>query len=245
MGSSGSEATEELAPLEEELQARNSLRASDARQNINLDPLEAYLSQLDNRLTALENGTDDGTDLPETVEQLEDQIKTFGWSLVDFQDSREEMEGKVGELTARLQALERAKPKPLKKLSMIGTVGASSNYDTYWNQDRAFNTTQHDNWCSGSGSWPASIWMKFKQPHRLAKIAYAPYHSPKNKVTLEVIGSQDCDKNHWTTLLQVDNPMLISNVPKRLLMPSTTMHESFSCIGLRFTKKESFDYDYV
>merc|ERR1719153_462546 len=37
--------------LDKRIKARNSLRASDARQNINLDPLEAYLSQLDNRLT--------------------------------------------------------------------------------------------------------------------------------------------------------------------------------------------------
>merc|ERR1711962_912487 len=62
--------------LDKRIKARNSLRASDARQNINLDPLEAYLSQLDNRLTALENGTEDGTgdDLSEKVEQLRDQM---------------------------------------------------------------------------------------------------------------------------------------------------------------------------
>merc|ERR1712112_252249 len=92
---------------------RNSLRASDARQNINLDPLEGYLSQLDNRLTALENGTDDGTDLSEDVELLKDQVKTFSGLLADFQHSRKEVETKVDQMETdfndRFAALENAK----------------------------------------------------------------------------------------------------------------------------------------
>jgi len=39
-------------------QAKTALRASDAQQDITLDTLEAYLRQLDDRITALENSTD-------------------------------------------------------------------------------------------------------------------------------------------------------------------------------------------
>jgi len=44
--------------LDKRMRAKTALRASDAQQDITLDTLEAYLRQLDDRITALENSTD-------------------------------------------------------------------------------------------------------------------------------------------------------------------------------------------
>jgi len=86
--------------LDKRIKARNSLRASDARQNINLDPLEAYLSQLDNRLTALENGTEDGTgdDLSEKVEQLRDQMKHINMHVLASERDLTRVETKMSQM---------------------------------------------------------------------------------------------------------------------------------------------------
>jgi len=86
--------------LDKRIKARNSLRASDARQNINLDPLEAYLSQLDNRLTALENGTEDGTgdDLSEKVEQLRDQMKHINMHVLASERDLTRVETKMSKM---------------------------------------------------------------------------------------------------------------------------------------------------
>merc|ERR1711962_168492 len=86
--------------LDKRIKARNSLRTSDARQNINLDPLEAYLSQLDNRLTALENGTEDGTgdDLSEKVEQLRDQMKHINMHVLASERDLTRVETKMSQM---------------------------------------------------------------------------------------------------------------------------------------------------
>jgi len=86
--------------LDKRIKARNSLRASDARQNINLDPLEAYLSQLDNRLTALENGTEDGTgdDLSEKVEQLRDNMKHINMHVLAQEQDLQRVETKMSQM---------------------------------------------------------------------------------------------------------------------------------------------------
>jgi len=89
--------------LDKRIKARNSLRASDARQNINLDPLEAFLSQLDNRLTALENGTGengtgDGTDLSEKVEQLRDNMKMFNMHVLAQEKDLTRVETKMSKM---------------------------------------------------------------------------------------------------------------------------------------------------
>ena len=61
------------------LAAESALRASNPRQDINLDPLEAYLSQLDGRISAMENAT--GDPLEAYLRQL-DGRKSNSFSIV-------------------------------------------------------------------------------------------------------------------------------------------------------------------
>jgi len=139
-------------------------------------------------------------------------------------------------------------PKPLKKLMPTGTVGASSNFNAKHNQDNAFTQVKEPKWCSGIRKWPASIWMRFDEPHRLGKISFESQY--ELNLILEVIGSPDCDKNNWTTLLTVDYPALEPFVAKSYLIPSTypVLESTFSCLGLRFSirnKRDGPDLDWM
>ena len=72
------------------------------------------------------------------------------------------------------------------ELTPTGTIGASSNYDTRHNQDNAFTKVKEPKWCSGIRKWPASIWMRFDEPHRLGKISFESQY--ELNLILEVIG---------------------------------------------------------
>ena len=127
----------------------------------------------------------------------------------------------------------------VSELKMDGNIGASSNYNSEWNQEKAFGDSKY--WCSSKGKWPAVIWMKFKKPHRLAKIGFRSRYRLHNKVSFEVIGSEDC--NDWTVLLHNDDLKHSSkeHASKTFLIPYLP---PFSCLGMRFRKIVN-DHTYV
>jgi len=88
--------------------AKKVVRASDARQNINLDPLEEYLGQLDNRLTAVENATGDGTgtgkDLSAEFKYLKKLVKFYMTSVRGQEDALQVVEAKMDKLEAKAEA---------------------------------------------------------------------------------------------------------------------------------------------
>jgi len=130
------------------------------------------------------------------------------------------------------------KPKPLRKLTPTGTIGASSNFNNRNNQDNAFTMDKAPKWCSGSRQWPALIWMRFEEPHRLGKISFESQYE-MSRIILEVIGSPDCDENNWTTLLTVDYPSFMPFGAKTYLIPSNypVIESTFPCLGLRFSER--------
>ena len=118
------------------------------------------------------------------------------------------------------------------EMIMNGTPGSSQDYSTYWGKEDAYNKSS-EYWCGKSQTFPATVWMQFPKPHRLAEISFKTYYA--GTIYFEVVGSQDCAD--WTTLLNT-NSIFIAKETKKFPLPLTAASfERFSCIGLRFSKK--------
>jgi len=82
-----------------------------------------------------------------------------------------------------------------------GTPGASS-VSGYNSPKNAF-TSSDDLWSSAKNQFPAMLWMKFNNPHRLARIGYRSYYIENIPKKMIVVGSHDC--TNWSNLLTIKN----------------------------------------
>jgi len=93
-------------------------------------------------------------------------------------------------------------------ISDHGTPGASSVYRQYseYGPKNAFTSTE-DIWASDHHQFPAIVWMKFNNPHRLARIGYRSNSIDNIPKKMIVVGSDDC--TNWSNLLTIENTGLL------------------------------------
>jgi len=119
-------------------------------------------------------------------------------------------------------------------ISDYGTPGASSIHRSFSSPKNAFTSTDRY-WASSSFQFPAIIWMKFNNPHRLARIGYRSnflWNIPKKMI---VVGSHDC--TNWQSLLTIENTAFRSNKEFRQWNIPEENRVSYRCIGLKWPVK--------
>jgi len=211
--------------LDKRSKARTALRASDARQDITLDTLDAYLLQLDNRISNLENSTDDA------VAGLE--------SATD----------RIDKLQSSIDKLELAYCKMRPESQLIKTVYAGTpNATSEWTSagstphtaDNAFKPQSNDNdapWASTS--LPATVWYNFNTKFTLAKISFTSRagtnwaQAPK---TFEVVGSSSNTCSNWHVLKSVTNAGFTAEKQTKAWKIPCEKQKSFKCYGIRATR---------
>ena len=105
-----------------------------------------------------------------------------------------------------------------------------------------------DPWSPGDpwvGWWaPATIYMEFPSPHRLQAIGYENDHrSTEDPKLMHVVGSDDCST--WTDLLVVEDTGFTNVREMRKWIIPVENRRMFSCIGLRWPKKDPSVNDIV
>ena len=115
-----------------------------------------------------------------------------------------------------------------------GTAGGTSSYD---NRPKAYAFINGTStvWCNEAYQYPASVWMRFRKPHRLQKIGYRSLNRDNN--AFEVIASDDCTS--WTTLLSVGNPGFTKDSEFKQWSIAIKNIAPFSCIGLKWHKSNT------
>jgi len=208
--------------------ARTAFRASNVRQDINLDPLEAYLSQLDERISALENSTDDA------VTGLESRMTKLESALGHKKDNC---------VTRMFSTTTWANGAA----SYSGKPGASSVYGDGHEADRAFEPQGSGYpWASKDNALPATVWYKFNYYFKLATISFTSRtgnnwnQTPK---TFEVVGSYDCSE--WNVLRSVSNANFTKGGQTKSFQISCSKQKSYNCYGIKASAAMSSDWKLV
>jgi len=230
IGQNGINVVELRQALEKRIKARTALRASSARQDINLDPLEAYLSQLDNRMSALENSTDDGVGnkMEAEVKKLKSQQK-YIWSTVNGLDTvvQKLEKFKADKCEVQLQF------GSLKKASYTGTPGATSEHGSDHSAANAFKAQTGYPWACAANELPATVYFNFTSSFTLAKISFSSRtdnsweQTPK---TFEVYGGFDCKT--WYVLKTVSNSGFTGLSQTKSWDIPCGNQDSYSCYGI-------------
>jgi len=195
--------------------ARTAFRASNLRQDINLDPLEAYLSQLDQRISALENSTDDA------VTELESRMTKLESALGHKKDNC---------VTRMFSA---STTSSFGTASYSGKPGASSVYGGTHTADLAFKP-QGSGYPWASNALPGTVWYKFNYYFKLAMISFTSRtgsswsQTPK---TFEVVGSYDCSQ--WHVLRSVSNANFTKGGQEKSWQISCSKQKSYNCYGIK------------
>jgi len=114
-------------------------------------------------------------------------------------------------------------------ISDHGTPGASSFYEHYYPKN-AF-TSADDFWASGRYKFPAMLWMKFINPHRLARIGYRSNYIGNIPAKMLVVGSHDC--TNWSNLLTIENTGFSGQEFRNWSIPEEN-RVLYRCIGLKW-----------
>jgi len=239
IGQNGINVVELRQALEKRIKARTALRASSARQDINLDPLEAYLSQLDNRMSALENSTDDGVGnkMEADVKKLTKQ-QNYIWTMVNGLDTDliklekkfAKMESTMGQKKDKCEV--RMQSSDLIKATYSGTPGASSEWSTTHTADNAFKPQVGKPWASKS--LPATVWYKFNYYFKLAKISFSSRNDgswDQTPKTFEAVGSYDC--SNWHVLKSVSNANFTKGGQTKAWDIPCEKQKSYRCYGIK------------
>jgi len=211
--------------LDKRVKARTALRASNARQDINLDPLEAYLSQLDERISALENSTEDA------VNELESRMSKLESSLGQKKDN----------------CKTRMFSGDFSWSSYSGKPGASSKFARQYAAERAFKPQGSGSpWGSADNGLPATVWFKFNYYFKLAYISFTSRtgsgwdQTPK---TFDVVGSYDC--SDWHVLRSVSNANFTKGGQDKGWDISCSKQKSYNCYGIRASAAMSSRWNLV
>jgi len=116
-----------------------------------------------------------------------------------------------------------------------GTPGASSVYRQYskYNPMNAFTSTE-EIWASDHHQFPAIVWMKFNNPHRLARIGYRSNSIDNIPKKMIVVGSDDC--TNWSNLLTIENTGFHGTEYRDWSIPEEN-RVLYRCIGLKWPVK--------
>jgi len=117
-------------------------------------------------------------------------------------------------------------------ISDHGTPGASSVYTSYYPKN-AF-TSADDYWASAVNQFPAIVWMKFNNPHRLARIGYRSNHIDNIPKKMIVVGSHNC--TNWSNLLTIENTGFSGTEFRDWSIPEEN-RVLYRCIGLKWPVK--------
>ena len=119
-----------------------------------------------------------------------------------------------------------------------GTPGASSVAGAEaiagdYSPKNAF-TSSDDYWASDLNQFPAIIWMKFNNPHRLARIGYRSNGINQIPKKMIVVGSHDC--TNWSPLLTIENTGFSNKEFRTWDIPAEN-RVLYRCIGLKWPVK--------
>jgi len=185
------------------IKARTALRASAARQDINLDPLEEYLSQIDGRISALENLTNNA-------------IKKLEKNKAD----KCEVQMKFGSA------------KKASYVGTPGATSIYASNHSPANAFKAQTSGTYP-WANLANELPATVYFNFTSSFTLAKISFSSRtdnsweQTPK---TFEVYGGFDCKT--WYVLKTVSNSGFTGLSQTKSWDIPCGNQDSYSCYGI-------------
>ncbi len=107
--------------------------------------------------------------------------------------------------------------------------------------EKAF-TSSDDYWANVHKQLPAILWMKFNNPHRLARIGFRSNTNVNIPKKMMVVGSHDC--TNWSTLLTIENTGFSDNEFRKWEIPAEN-RVLYRCIGLKWPVASSNGYAVV